>query len=243
MIRLLPFILIIILILGGLGYWRFIYSKSNTNELETAQQNSSDSPVEVPKTLPAASLEDRVRVLEDAVVKLTPKTGNLPAADIQTGNLSSVESRLTGLESAMTDLKTRVAILEKAAPASSVSNSKYPLYIPLGASGGPWTNTDWNSLNEYQISIDPDNYTGYTGMILEVNFRLVDPTGTGSIRLYNTTDSKVISSEISTSATSFSVYSTSSFKLSSGTKTYKLQVKSAQGKEIYIQTARIKVSF
>lgn len=241
--KLLPFVIIpILIILAGLGYWRYTASKQDlANPQITSLENAASSPMEVPKTLPGATLENRVTSLEDIVVKLVPQVNNLKPQTTQ--NTTSLDNRLTAIEAAVTEIKARVSALEKSAPASSVSNSKYPLYIPLGASGGPWTDTNWNTLNEYQVSINPDNYSSYTGMILEVNFRLVDPTGTGSIRLYNITDSSVISSEASTSVTSFAVYSTSSFKLPSGTKTYKLQVKSTQGKEIYIQSARIRVNF
>ena len=91
--------------------------------------------------------------------------------------------------------------------------------------------------------MDPVNYPGYSGMILEVNFRLVDPAGTGSVRLYNVTDAGVVSTQLDTSSTSFSLKTSSSFKLATGQKTYKLQVKSTGGKDLYIQSARIRVNF
>lgn len=224
MIRLLPFILIIVVILGGLGYWRFIASKP----LATASTSETvgDTPIEVPKTLPEAS----------AQISITPSPSSKPS--------STPDPRLNSLDAQVTELKARVSALEQATPAPvSASSTSSTMYIPLGSGGGPWTDTDWNSLTEYEISLDPSNYPSYTGMVLEVTFRLTEAAGTGYVRLYNVTDSSATSSELSTSSSAYSLKTSSSFKLASGVKTYKLQVKSSQNKDLYIQSARIKVSF
>lgn len=240
MIRLLPVILIIILILGGLGYWRFIYSQSNTIELQTAQQNLLDSPTEVPKTLPQTTFEDRIKTLEDVVSKLVSQVNSLKSPATQTQPNASVDSTINALNTSITELKIRVSVLEKVTPASSVSQSTQ--YIPLG-SGGYWENSDWFTTTEYQISLNPDNYPGYSAMNLEVTFRIIDSLDIGSVRLYNVTDSSTTLSQVDTSSSSFVLVSSSSFKLATGTKTYKLQVKSTQGKGLFIQSARIKVTF
>lgn len=197
--------------------------------------------VEVPKTLPQATVEDRVKSLEDTITKLVPQVNNLKPSSSQTG--SSLDLRLTNAESAVTELKARVSALEKATPVSAASTSKSPLYIPLGAGGGPWTDQDYNTLNEYQASINSDSYSGYSGMQLEVNFRLTESAGTGYVRLYNVTDGSSISSEVSTTATTFGLQTSGTFKLPSGQKTYTIQVKSSQGKNLFVQSARIKVNF
>lgn len=235
MIRFLPFILIPILLIAALGYWR--YSTTNQN-LTTPQVAESQGPMEVPKTLPGASLEDRVKSLEDAITKLVSQVNSLKSSSVQTGTLGSLDSRLGSLESAVIELKARVSALEKA---PAVASGKATVYIPLGA-GGSWFNVDWNSLAEYEVSLNPDNYPGYTGMNLEVNFRLVDPTGTGSVRLYNVTDGSAVSAQLDTTSATFALQTTSSFKLPTGTKTYRLQTKSTQ-RELAIQSARIKVNF
>lgn len=239
MLRFLPFIIIPVLILGGLAYWRYSTTSSVT-KLEQQQQVSTDASIEVPKTLPNASLEDRVKALEEINSKLVTQINALktPGSSAPAVNL---EPRLTDAESTITELKARISALEK--PASSVSVSKAPLYIPLGASGGPWLYADWTSLNEYQVSVNPDNYSGYTGMQLEVNFRLVGAPGTGYVRLYNATDRSAIVSEISTTNTSFGVLASSVFKLTSGQKLYTIQVKSTNSQDLYIQSVRIKVNF
>lgn len=238
MIRLLPFILIPILLIAGLGYWRYQAAKPSS---DTSPTTEDQSPVEVPKTLPGATTEDRVKTLEETVTKLASQVNSLKSSGQRTDTSSS--NNLADIESAVTELKARVSALEKASPAPATTTSQSTVYIPLGAGGGPWGAVDWISLNEYEISLNPDNYPSYKGMSLEVTLRLVESAGTGSVRLYNVTDSSAVSSQLDTTATSFALQSTASFKLASGTKTYRLQVKSTQGKDLFIQSARIKVSF
>ena len=244
MIKLLPFILVPVLIIAGLGYWRLTASqRSSTSSSQVSSQTQDLGPVEVPKSLPGASIEDRVKSLEDTITKLVSQVNNLKPGTTQTATSGSLDSRLTTVETAVTDLKARLSALEKATPAPAVSGSKYPLYIPLGSGGGPWTDQDWNTLNEYQVSINPGNYSGYSNMQLEVNFRLSEAAGTGSVRLYNVTDGSSISSQVDTTSTSFGVQSSGTFTLSGGQKTYTIQVKSSQGKSLFVQSARIKVNF
>lgn len=242
MVKLLPFILVPILILGALWYFRFSASKSASvaTQANTVEQDA----VEVPKTVPGATTEDRVKNLEDTLIKLVPQVNALKAAPSQSGSSISSDSKVADLEAAVTDLKARVSALEKAAPApAAASGTKYPLYIPMGAGGGPWNDQGWNALNEYQVSINPDNYSGYSSMQLEVNFRLNETSGTGYVRLYNITDSSSVSSEVTTTSAAFGLQSSGTFKLPSGQKTYTIQVKSSQNVNVFIQSARIKVNF
>lgn len=240
MIKLLPFILVIFLSLGGLGYWRYIASQSTLTKPAITKQE--EGPVEVPKTLPGASLEDRVKELENVVTKLTTQINNQKSQSFKTSSPSST-SPSSSVESTVTELKLRVAALEKATPAPAAVSSQASVYIPLGSGGGPWANTDWHSTVEYEISLDPGNYPGYKSMMLEVTFKLGEPVGTGSVRLYNVTDSQAASGQVDTTSSDLSLKTSSSFTLPSGTKTYKLQIKSSQSKNVHIQSARIKVNF
>lgn len=240
MIRFLPFLLIPLLVLGGLWYWRSQAGESG--EAASRESEESQGLVEVPKTLPGASVEDRVKSLEEALAKLVPQVNNLKPSSSTNPSSASLDSRLSNVEAEVTALKVRISALEKATPAPAASQAKSTVYIPLGA-GGSWSDIDWHSLPEYEISLDPANYPGYSGMYLEVNFRMAESAGTGSVRLYNVTDNSALSSQLDTTSTAFSLQTSSSFKLPSGAKTYRLQVKSSQGKDLFIQSARIKVNF
>lgn len=225
-----------ILIIGGFLYFRF-QSSDLTSPDSTKESENIEEPQEVPKTLPDGSLEDRVKTLEKEVGTINTKTtsSSQPQSD------NPLDSRIEALEAAVISLNSKVSNLEKATP-QMVSSSQTTVYIPLG-SGGYWGNTDWYSLAEYEISLDPSNYPGYKGMQLEVIFRLAEAVGTGYVRLFNVTDNSAVSGELSTTSTTYGLKTTSSFTLSSGSKTYKLQIKSSQGKDLYIQSARIKVNF
>ncbi|MBI2017725.1 hypothetical protein HYS92_01610 [Candidatus Daviesbacteria bacterium] len=236
-VKLLPFIIVPFLIVALIGFWGIFSPKKATDK--TVLDNFlpvSSEPVEVPKSLPEASNEDKIKTLQEAVDKLVSEINSLKSSN------SSIDTRIDAVEASDIDLKARVSALENATPAP-VSSSKSTVYIPLGSGGGPWANSDWYSTPEYQVSLDPANYPGYTGMNLEVTFRMVESAGTASVRLYNSTDSQATSSQVDTTSTSFSVYTTSSFKLASGNKNYILQLKSTEGKNIFIQNARIRVNF
>lgn len=240
MIRLLPIVIIVALILGGLGYWRYTSSKTALTTPSTASQSSLDAqPLEVPKTLPAATVDDRVKALEDLVTKLVAQVNTLKSSPQST----SSDTRLNTIESSITELKARVSALEKASPTTTTTSGKTTLYIPLGGSSNSWTNSDWTTLDEFQISIDPANYPGYTSMQLEAIIRVVDPSGTESIRLYNSTDGTAISSQLDTTSTTYALKTSSTFTLPTGAKTYKLQGKDTVAKEYYIQSARLKVNY
>lgn len=240
----LPFILVPIIILAGLGYWRFAASGQPSAEPVQASPPAQDpSAVEVPKTLPGASLEVRVKSLEDTLAKVAPQVNSIkPGTTTKITSSGSLDSRVTAVETAVTELKARVAALEKATPAPAASTSKATVYIPLG-SAGTVSSSDWTSLNTFQVSIDPAQYPGYTSMQLEVNMRLNQPGGTLYARLYNSSSGAATSSEVSSTSTSSSTFTSSTFSLPTGSKTYILQAKTSDATQAFLDTARIKVNF
>ena len=223
MIKLLPFILIPVLIIGALGYWRYTSIKQSITPASLSQDAPDIQPLEVPKTLPA------VTVTSTPIP--TPTSTPAPSSSTQLNNM----------EASITDLKMRVSALEKSSQPVSTS-SKATAYIPLGA-GGTWSYSSFTTLSDYQISLDPANFSGYTSMVLEVIFRVVDSDTTTSVRFYNTSDSSVVSSEVSTASSSFNLASSSSFKLASSSKTYVLQAKNSAGRTFFIQLARLRVNY
>ena len=246
MLRLLPFILIPILIVGVLGYWRFIAIKQSITP-GIVSQTVENKPIEVPKTLPSASVDERIKSLEDTITKVVVQINNLKSSvsSSTSSSSSSLDARLKSVEGSIVDLTARVAALEKATPAPSVvaaSGSKSTIYIPLG-SGGTVASVDWTSLNTFQINLDPGQYPGYSSMQLEVNMRLVQPGGTLYARLYNSSSSSSISSEINSTSTSSSIYTSLTFTLPTGSKTYVLQAKTSDGSQAFLDTARIRVNF
>ena len=229
-------------LLGGLGYWRFVAINQNLESPKTSQSDQAVEPIEVPKTLPGASLEERVKTLEETVGKLVPSVNKSASSKSQS---SSLDARVENAEAGVTELKARVSALEKATPSTTTTTStsgKSTIYIPLG-SGGQIESTNWTTLSSFQISLDPAQYPGYTSMQLEVTMRLNQPGGTLYTRLYNNTSSSVISSEATTTSTTATLVTTSTFTLPSGSKTYVLQAKTSDGTLGFLDYARIKVNF
>jgi hypothetical protein len=238
----LPAVLVVVIALGGLGYYRYTASKSSLTTPTTSEQtqsNQSFTPIEVPKALPQATVDDRVKSLEDTINKLVPQVNSLKAAPAAN---NSEATKIASLEASITELKARVSLLEKGSTTTTSSN-KTSLYIPLGGSSGTWTNSDWTILDEFQISLDPANFPGYTSMQLEAILRVVDPSGTESVRLYNSTDGSSLSTQLDTTSTTYVLKSSSTFTLPTGSKTYKLQAKDSAAKEYYILSARLKVNY
>lgn len=238
MLRILPVILILLLISGGLIFWRFNANKNNLSSPNVEVVNTE--LVEVPKTLPDAPLEDNFKALEETVTTLVDQVNNLKAAP----SSQNLDLRLKGVEAGIVDLKVRVSSLEKATPqpAQTTTTSNPPLYIPLGSSGSTTSQTFVN-MDTYQITLNPSDYSGYKNMQLEVNIRRNQPGNSVYARLLNLTDNTAASSEISTTSTNFVWLSSSGFSLASGSKTYIMQVKVPDGTEAFIQTARIKVNY
>lgn len=229
MLKLLPVVLFLLAIAGGLIYFRY-FKASNI-------ENPTTSPVAELENSPASAAQELPSALPTPPPSLLPSPSAIPD-----NNTASLDTRLKVAEAAVAELKARVSSLEKASPTTTASTPKSPLYIPLG-SGGVNSDSNWSSIATFEITLDPGDYAGYSDMQLEVNFRLPSLVGTGYARLYNFTDSSVTSAELSTTSGTYVWASTAGFKLASGKKVYKLQTKSSAGKDVEVQSARIKVNF
>lgn len=242
MIKLLPIGVVVGLMLAVLLYLRF---SSSDNKLKSALPNYQ--PVtQSPSGLqtPAADTNDRLRTLEETVVLLSEKVAgqkSAPASVNQTTSWGGVpENRVKNLEDTVASLQKQIDALKTS---SNPVSSKTPVYIPIG-SGGVSTDQNYSSLEGFQVSIDPGDYSGYTSMVLEVNAKLSQQVGIGYVRLYNSTDnSAVSSSEVSFTSDKYTLGISSTFKLSGGKKTYQLQLKSSQGRDLYLQNVRLRVNF
>ncbi|MBI2600991.1 hypothetical protein HYW42_03480 [Candidatus Daviesbacteria bacterium] len=242
MIRFLPIGIIAILVISGLVYFRFFYIKDS---LEEPQQR------EVPKEVPFDTLltkdpggvTDNLNILATQILNLKSANENLvKTADSKNADL---ERRIKALEASVTQLQGQVNSSSTTAQSSTqttTSESKFPVYIPLG-SAGTSTDQNWYSIPGFEVSLDPAEYSGYASMQLEINMRMIEKAGTAYARLYNSTDGSATSPEVSTTQDTFQLLASGTFKLPSSRKSYKLQLKTSQGKEIHIQNARIKVNF
>ena len=238
MLKILLIVGILLALAGGLIYFRVF--KTNTTPVSPATSGETlevtSSPMEVPKNLPTGSVEDKINTVQESLSKVVDEINKIKSQNTS----QNVDTRLKGVEAAVTDLKVRVSSLEKGG--SSTTNKPATVYIPLG-SGGQAGDRNWINIDNYGISIDPAEYPGYASMQLEVNFRLTQKSGTGYARLISVADGSAISSEVSTTLDTLGWQTSSTFKLPSGKKSYTLQTKSTEGVDIQIESARIKVNY
>lgn len=172
-------------------------------------------------------------------LKSTLSTLSGSSSSATLNSFSNLNTRVLTLETEVNDLKDQINQLKDA----SASGHLGSIYIPLGY-GGSATTLDYSTINDYQISLDPADYSGYTGVSLELSLRVFQGNGTAYARLINTTDNQAIyQSEVSTQNQNYIWLYSPQFTLSAGKKIYKLQLKTITGYEADIQNARLKVSF
>lgn len=240
MIRVIILVLVLIgLTIGGF-YYRFAFQKS------TKQDLAQTGPREVPLTneeLDSTSTEDIFEKLSESKAKSEELNKSIDPTN------RSLEDRIKLLEASLTVLERRQDIVEKSTGVSTGSTTTSstgalpPSYIPLG-SGGSTSATDWTSVDNLDVSINPADYPGYKSMQLEVSLRTFQGNGQAYARLYNNDDGLAIpTSEVSTTSENYNWQNSATFTLSSGKKTYKIQLKTLTGYEASVQSARIRVNF
>lgn len=241
MIKYLPVAVLIFLLIGTFFYLR--------SRMEPAKSSVNYQPVTVQAMPDNATPEEKIKILEQSIQLLAAEIGktntNLSSLTGSDPSPALIETRLKNLETSVNSLKADIASLKSSStqPAPTSSSKKSPSYIPLG-SGGTSTDKNYYSLGGYQVSTDPADYPGYTGMQLEATLNLNEAVGTINARLYNSTDNSAVgNSNVSTSSTTAVLLSSSGFTLPSGRKTYVLQVQSTEGYQTNIQNARIRVNF
>lgn len=254
-------IALIILALFGVVTGAFLYRslKSEKNNVERQAQQLLDRNGE----FNAQTTDAQVAELKEALLFLAQEVGDVKSAKSNDSNQSSSFSRVSSpnlsgtintgsadllirikaLEDKVNSLEQKLGVSSSPAPSSS-SITKLPVqYIPLGINA---QTDDQNgiALDTFEITLDPADFPGYTSMQLEVVMKLSESIGTLTTSLYNYTDrSSVQYSETSTSSTNYVTGISSTFKLSSGRKTYRVWAKSSNGTLSYIQSARLKVNY
>lgn len=241
MIRVIILVLVLIgLTIGGF-YYRFAFVKNTRQDLTQSQ----------PREVPLTNEEEDSTSTEDIFEKLAEskaKSDELNKSIDPTNK--SLEDRIKLLEASLTVLERRQDIVEKASGITTGSTTTSgstgalpPSYIPLG-SGGSTSATDWTSVDNLDVIIDPADYPGYKSMRLEVSLRTFQGNGQAYARLYNNDDGLAIpTSEVSTTSQDYNWQNSATFKLNSGKKTYKIQLKTLTGYEASVQSARIRVNF
>ena len=239
----LPLGVVILIIAAASGYFIF-FANDPPKPASPAPQQALDQLKQTTQ-LVSQSESDKIKLLTAAVLELKSQIDGVNQTKQVPGAVSSSNSeQIASLEDRVVNLQTQITQLS-ASPATTTqatANKSPVVYIPLG-SEGQGGNTDWYTLTNYEIQLNPADYPGYTNMQLEVSFRLAQDSGTGYSRLFNATDNADVGISVQTTSSSPQWYQSYFFKPASGTKTYRLQIKSVTGTQIYVQSARIRVNF
>lgn len=242
MIKIVVICIAVVALLGGLIFWRI----QTANKSEEVAANLSNLERSING---ATGDEERLEILEDAVILLSKRLDEVKgststsASASPTSSLFQIEARLKNVENQLSSLP-KTSVPSSAQTTTQTTTSKSPLYIPIGSTGTTG-NRDYIAIDGFEVVVNPDDYSGYKSMQLEVSMKFTgEAAGTGYGRLYNQTSSSDISStEVSTTANTYKLLTSGTFTLSSGTQTIKLQGKTTEGYEITFQNARIKVNF
>ncbi len=155
--------------------------------------------------------------------------------------INQLSARVTALEKRPATT-TKTTYVQTTTPQSTPTPSA-PIYIPLGT-GGSSTGLDWTTIPSQSIIINTAQYPGYTNMTLQVNLLVYQGNGTAYAQLFNTTTgTAVISSQVSTTSSTFTQLSSGNFTLTPGQNTYVLQLKSSTGYAATAGNASIVVAF
>lgn len=226
----------ILLIASGIGYFMVVSPKIAQNPV-----SNTVAPQSVPKD---NNLESRVDFLETTLTSLKDQISKLGSSAPVNTKLT-IDPKITELENKLNKLDSRVSTLEStpAQGGTTTTIQKSTQYIPMG-NGSSSTAMDWTAVPLPEVTINSADYSGYTNAYLEVQMLVDQGNGTAYARLYNNTDgTAILGSEIFTTSYNYTTVTSGAFKLSSGNKTYKLQLKTSTGYASNVQFARIKITY
>lgn len=243
MIKLLPIgVLIFLVVLAGGYLWMRRSQAQVTPQIKELTQLTGQTDV---SSFAPVDNSDRIKILEEAVILLAKKiNGEVPTTGTNAtliGRISTLEDKVTSLQRQVSQLQSGVS--PTSAPAAGRSVKQPPIYIPLG-----WVASSsvmvWTTITTQSITIDTNDYPGFTSAQFEARIVNFQGNGTAYARLINTTDgSGVLASEVSNSGIDYAWVTSSNFSLASGKKTYAVQLKTNTGYAAQISDAHLKINF
>lgn len=114
-------------------------------------------------------------------------------------------------------------------------------FIPLGT--GFTQNNDWTNVGGTDITINPADYGKIKQVIFQASMHIPVANGTIYARLYNVTDDHPVwYSEVSTGEGASTLVSSANITLDSGSKLYRVQIKTSLQYPSYLDFSRIKIT-
>ena len=115
------------------------------------------------------------------------------------------------------------------------------IYIPLGGSGST-ASTSWADVGNAEVYFNIDDYQNVDRIYFEGFIRVKNGNGKAFARLYDVTHSiGVQGSDIETNNENFTMVESGTLSFWRGKNLYRIQVKSLNGYDAYIDSGRIKI--
>lgn len=161
--------------------------------------------------------------------------------------LRVIESTASALTTKIEEVEKKIG-QTKTSPSSAPSGSTITTgakveYITVGITGASTVKTDWDTTSQ-AINLSGDDFPGYKHMMLEGFLKVKDGNGKAFARLLNSNDGTgILGSELETTNWDLTLVESGQFRIASGKKLFKLQLKSLTGYEASTGLVRIKVVF
>ncbi len=125
--------------------------------------------------------------------------------------------------------------------ASKETSQAKVIYIPLGGSGST-ASTSWADVGNAEVYFNIDDYQNVDRIYFEGYIRVKNGNGKAFARLYDVTHSiGVQGSDIETINENFTMVESGTLSFWRGKNLYRIQVKSLNGYDAYIDSGRIKI--
>jgi len=177
-----------------------------------------------------------------ASTELIPTSTSLltPAISDSCGTVcqQTIEEKISQVVATISGKETKV--IEKTTTTTKTSQPQV-IYIPLGG-GGSTTSTDWANVGNAEVYFDLNDYPNLSEARFEGFIKVKNGNGKAFARLYDVTHTiGVQGSNIETANENFTMVSSDPLAIWRGKNLYRIQVKSLNGYDAYIDSGRIKL--
>lgn len=168
-----------------------------------------------------------------------PIPSTTPAASDSCGIIcqQTIDEKISQAVATLSGKETK--IVEKTT--TTKTSQPQVIYIPLGG-GGSTTNTGWTDVGNAEVYFDLNDYPNLSEARFEGFIKVKNGNGKAFARLYDVTHSiGVQGSNIETTGENFTMVGSDPLAFWRGKNLYRIQVKSLNGYEAYIDSGRIKI--
>ncbi|MEK7458385.1 MAG: hypothetical protein AAB612_02800 [Patescibacteria group bacterium] len=166
----------------------------------------------------------------------------LPVTTEPKGSMCS-PSCITAIENATASSTVTTSISQQISSKTPAKTTSLPkdYFIPLGT--GFTQNNNWVDVGGTNITINPADYGKIKQVIFQASMHIPVANGTIYARLYNVTDDHPVwYSEVSTGEGASILVSSANITLDSGSKLYRVQIKTSLQYPSYLDFSRIKIT-